>query len=317
MESKRVLKINAASLAKYFVWADVFTFIVQAVGGTMVSPGSSATVVDVGLKVYMVGIGLQELFILLFLALMIRFHVRMNTMDKTMISIREVSWRPLQWALYSVLLAITVRIIYRIAEYAGGIKPSNPIPFHEAYSYALDAFPMMVALLVLAIWHPGRTLKGPGSEFPHLSRKEKKQMKKDKKMRKKGLGGEALNVAHPSPGDVQMDERLYDAVPASGEQSTERLYGVVPGRITEESLDDVEIHGPVQEVAYGGQGSYGEYQPVSPVESRQDHAFDGFDGEYRPGQLPGFEYQGQQSGIVRDLEQPPRYQRAESYMRDV
>ena len=71
-----------------------------------------------------------------------------------------------------------VRIIFRIAEFAGGVKPSNPIPFNEAYTYALDCFPMMVALLILAVWHPGRFLLGPDSEFDKgPSRSERKASK--------------------------------------------------------------------------------------------------------------------------------------------
>ncbi len=40
---------------------------------------------------------------------------------------------------------------------------------------------MMVALLILAIWHPGRYLVGPESEFHKLSRREKKEIKREKK----------------------------------------------------------------------------------------------------------------------------------------
>jgi hypothetical protein len=40
---------------------------------------------------------------------------------------------------------------------------------------------MMVTLLILAIIHPGRYLVGPDSEFPHVSRKEKKALKQEKK----------------------------------------------------------------------------------------------------------------------------------------
>ena len=103
-----------------------------------------------------------------------------------------------------------VRIIYRICEFAGGITPSNPIPFHEAYAYALDAFPMMVALLVLAIFHPGRYLQGPGSEFPHLTRAEKKAAKRAKKEEKtnkkamkknkgRGYGYDQVNLTQMPP----------------------------------------------------------------------------------------------------------------------
>lgn len=40
---------------------------------------------------------------------------------------------------------------------------------------------MMVALLILAVIHPGRYLVGPENEFPRLSRKEKKARKQEKK----------------------------------------------------------------------------------------------------------------------------------------
>ncbi|KAF2739765.1 hypothetical protein EJ04DRAFT_508626, partial [Polyplosphaeria fusca] len=40
---RKVAGIKAISLGKYFVWLDIFSFIVQGVGGTMLSPGGSAT----------------------------------------------------------------------------------------------------------------------------------------------------------------------------------------------------------------------------------------------------------------------------------
>jgi len=78
--------------------------------------------------------------------------------------------------------------MYRLAEFGGGITPSNPIPFHEVYGYALDAFPVMVCLVILAVVHPGLSLQGPQSHFPKKSRQEKraeKRAKKEEKMRRK------------------------------------------------------------------------------------------------------------------------------------
>lgn len=65
--------------------------------------------------------------------------------------------------------------------------------------YVLDALPMCLALLVLAVGHPGRTLIGPDSEFPHLTRKEKKAAKAAAKAEKRemkqngGLGHESVD----------------------------------------------------------------------------------------------------------------------------
>ncbi|KAK7990684.1 hypothetical protein PG990_014964 [Apiospora arundinis] len=168
---RRLLGIPITALTKIFVWADVLAFIIQAVGGSMASPGSGGDIVQKGLKVYLVGMGIQQFFIVVFCMFMIRFNIRQR---QGYGYAGKSDWRPLIYALYAALVCITIRIIYRIAEFAGGITPSNPIPFHEEYSYALDVFPMMLALLILAIWHPGRFLRGQGSEIPKMSRKQRK-----------------------------------------------------------------------------------------------------------------------------------------------
>src|ERR1700761_2992671 len=68
LPEKRVV-IKASSMAKYFVILDIFSFAIQGVGGVMASPGSSSSTVMNGVHVYMIGIGVQEFFILLFLGL--------------------------------------------------------------------------------------------------------------------------------------------------------------------------------------------------------------------------------------------------------
>lgn len=72
-----------------------------------------------------------------------------------------------------------------MAEFAGGVSPSNPIPFHEAYGYVLDALPMMICLVVLAVMHPGRTLVGPDSEWTRADRKMEKAARKAEKAARK------------------------------------------------------------------------------------------------------------------------------------
>lgn len=108
--------VQPASVAKYLVWADVLTFVVQGVGGTMANPEAPADVVRIGLDVYLAGVGCQQFFILLFLAgFMVVFHLRASRSsmldgpesgDKL-----EGDWKPLQFALYSVLGLITVRLL--------------------------------------------------------------------------------------------------------------------------------------------------------------------------------------------------------------
>jgi hypothetical protein len=63
-----------------------------------------------------------------------------------------------------------MRIVFRLVEYSHGVK-SN-IPSHEAYQYALDSVPMLLALVILIFVHPGRIMPGKEGDLP--SRKERK-----------------------------------------------------------------------------------------------------------------------------------------------
>lgn len=101
-----------------------------------------------------------------------------------------------------------MRIFYRLAEYGGGISPSNPIPFHEAYGYALDAFPMMVCLLILAVMHPGRVLLGPNANLPKMTRAQKKaERARDKGMRsRQSEAGKVFAGGHASADPVETTE---------------------------------------------------------------------------------------------------------------
>jgi hypothetical protein len=61
-----------------------------------------------------------------------------------------------------------VRIFFRLIEFSAGRTSSNPLPFHESYFYALEAVPMVFAILCYNITHPGTILKGPEAELPSL-----------------------------------------------------------------------------------------------------------------------------------------------------
>lgn len=108
LPDKTVWRIRGVSLAKYFVWADVLAFLVQAVGGIMATPQAGADVIKIGLNVYMGGMGLQEAFILFFIGLMVVFHRRARTLDAYAGAKRCQDWRPLLYALYGALVAVTV-----------------------------------------------------------------------------------------------------------------------------------------------------------------------------------------------------------------
>ncbi|KAF2454741.1 RTA1 like protein-domain-containing protein [Lineolata rhizophorae] len=184
LPERRIWRFKASSLAKTFVWLDISAFVVQGAGGNMMSVEDSPSTNDTGRKVYMIGVGIQEFFILIFVTIAARFHIRMNDLERRRQMVRNTPWKFLSWTLYTVLVLITMRILFRLVEFSSGTDLTNDLLRNEWYVLGLDALPMLIAVFLLNLFHPGRSLVGPGSEFPRLSRKEKKALKQQKRASK-------------------------------------------------------------------------------------------------------------------------------------
>jgi hypothetical protein len=153
----------------------------------MLSPEMDEKAMNIGKTIYMSGVGLQQFFIFLFIGLIAKFQLDVQTLERQGLLGAGKNgkwWKWLTYSLYAVLVLITMRIIFRLVEFSAGVDPEkNELPYKESYALGLDAFPMMLALLILAVVHPGLVLRGSESEFP--SRKERKAEKKEKKRVKK------------------------------------------------------------------------------------------------------------------------------------
>ena len=116
LPDRRVWFIKSQSMSKYFVWADVACFIVQAAGGIMLNPGSDPKIIKTGLNVYLAGMGVQMFFILVFVGLMIMFHRRALMLDaegsNSSFNADKRSWKMLVYALYVALVAILVSLSF-------------------------------------------------------------------------------------------------------------------------------------------------------------------------------------------------------------
>ncbi|KAJ5937908.1 hypothetical protein N7454_004250, partial [Penicillium verhagenii] len=182
LPEKKVIGIRAEKLAKIFIWLDVSSFFIQATGGIMDS-GFSNQADRIGLHIYTAGIAVQEFFILCFCGLLVVFHRRMlqGLGDQS----KGHQWKTLVIAMYATLGCITIRIIYRLAEFADiNTAGTSPLTVNEAPFYVLECLPMFAAMIIWNIWHPGRYLQGDESDFPKkvkVSRKEKARMKREAK----------------------------------------------------------------------------------------------------------------------------------------
>jgi hypothetical protein len=106
LPEKRVWNIRAGILTRIFVGLDIFSFLVQAAGGSMMSNQGDQTIIQNGQRVYMTGIGVQGLFILAFACLTWTFYLKVANLDRFDRNIKRV--RQLIWTLYIVLMLIMV-----------------------------------------------------------------------------------------------------------------------------------------------------------------------------------------------------------------
>ncbi|KAF8181358.1 RTA1 like protein-domain-containing protein [Mycena galopus ATCC 62051] len=176
---KHVAGISARRLSLCFVLLDITAFLMQAGGGSMISSTTPKTA-ELGIHIYMGGIGLQQFFVLGFTSLVIRFHYKMKRLDGS------TEWKRPLYVMYASLTLITIRIIYRLIEFSSGLY--SPLTMHEVPFYCLEALPMFAALVLWNAFHPGQVLVGPDSEFP----------KKQKKSKKGGVGDVEKGIKLPS-----------------------------------------------------------------------------------------------------------------------
>lgn len=133
----------------------------------MASPGSAPDVQQKALHIYMLGIGFQELIIVLFVVLCVMFQVQLSSLEgRRSCSLFNAHWGPLLCALYCSLAMITVRIVYRLAEFSSGIRNNSALVTKEAYFYILEAGPMVLAVFSFVVVHPGRVMTKQALEMP-------------------------------------------------------------------------------------------------------------------------------------------------------
>lgn len=207
LDDDRVFGIKARRITFMFVLFDIAAFLVQATGGAMTSNSEPASTQRLGLHIYMGGVGLQLLFICVFIALAIQFQRKVYAIMSqrgfsrpTLLStFRKSSTTKYDayeegsgdekyksperaihalYVIYTILGLIIFRNIYRLIEFSQGVLSS--ITTHEWYAYVFDAVPMLFALIVLSCFHPGRVLRGPRSDFSEENKsiKEAKRAKK-------------------------------------------------------------------------------------------------------------------------------------------
>ncbi|KAF4422167.1 hypothetical protein F53441_14311 [Fusarium austroafricanum] len=213
--SQSLLRMPAATLAAIFVGLDILSFIVQLIGGSMAGPGSPPDEQMKAVHIYMGGIGLQEFFIVIFVILCIMFQRKMSsTQQQNGVKALTSDWGMLLCTLYFSLAMISVRIIYRLIEFSGGMGQDNALVTHEVYFYILEAAPMFLALLAFNVVHPGRIMTGPKADMPGFFSLIKNKIR----------GRKGKQLLDGGDSDMEMNTR-YEPSWVAGHQTEAPRYG--------------------------------------------------------------------------------------------
>ncbi|OPB40777.1 RTA1 domain protein [Trichoderma guizhouense] len=171
-DDRRVWRVKAQHFGFVFVLLDIVSFVIQVYGAARATAKDAPTdKVLQGLHIYMAGVGIQQLFILIFCLFALRLLLRVRKESNEKAKLTKLS--PAMLLLYTqfiILALISLRIIFRICEYAQGLD--STIPLHEAYQYALDSLPMLLALVAFNAVHPGRIMSDSKSDLPSFRMQE-------------------------------------------------------------------------------------------------------------------------------------------------
>ena len=136
-----------------FVVCDVGATVAQVAGAAMIGSAESNNLSpETGNNVLLGGLAFQVFSFLAFLVLLVAFLARAR---KAMMSTGEGGLMRFCGVVVVVSsLLVYLRTIFRLAETAEGI--GGYASSHEAFFGALEFAPIVVAILILGWWHPGK-----------------------------------------------------------------------------------------------------------------------------------------------------------------
>lgn len=140
-----------------FIGADVIATVLQILGAALIGVGQSDrdyAKADRANNILLGGLAFQTAAFFIFFSLLITFTISIY---------RDPNFGPTlggkRWffvALWIASALVAIRTCFRLAETAEGIY--GELVNNEHYFIALEFVPITLAVLILAIWHPGRYL---------------------------------------------------------------------------------------------------------------------------------------------------------------
>ena len=111
---QKVMRIRAVILTRVFVWLDVICFLIQAVGGSMLS-GDDDEIMGIGKNIYIAGIAVQQALISVFSILTVQFFRELGEKGRVDRPVRLTRWLVIVLFTNFVLITVSPRIRVNIS----------------------------------------------------------------------------------------------------------------------------------------------------------------------------------------------------------
>ena len=138
----------------FFITSDVIATIAQVAGAALIGVAESNNKSpDTGNNILLAGLSYQVFTFLLFLILLFVFLFKAR---KAATSTGAGGLMQFSGAIVASSLLVYLRTIFRLAETAEGV--GGYASTHESFFGALEFAPIVLAILILGWWHPGKWL---------------------------------------------------------------------------------------------------------------------------------------------------------------
>ncbi|KAL8750457.1 MAG: hypothetical protein Q9184_006420, partial [Pyrenodesmia sp. 2 TL-2023] len=138
-----------------FVTVDILTTIMQIAGAALIgSSQSNQKDPTTGNNILLAGLAIQSFSFTVFLVVLTLFRLALSKDPKGQSSVQTKIWFISALALASLL--VYLRTLFRLAETAEGLF--SYLSIHEVFFGTLEFTPVVIAVGIMAVWHPGRWL---------------------------------------------------------------------------------------------------------------------------------------------------------------
>lgn len=152
VHGERLSMISPRWMTMIFVFGDVFSFIIQVIGGGMAA--NKDVKPKLARNVILLGLVLQILMFGFFALTALIFHIRLRRNPTGASMDPNSRWSRVLWMMYGVSILILVRSVFRVIEYIGG--QDGYLLQHEWTLYILDGVLMFLATSIFAAMYPGK-----------------------------------------------------------------------------------------------------------------------------------------------------------------